>query len=85
MSVQGPVRWQQHPTHPEVILRLLHLNVLVLTREDPLDKLKMQEMDLKTSVGDCMDGKGILFNVISKMTSPTHPQHDTSVQVGWPG
>lgn len=75
VSVQRPVPWPQHPTHREVVLRLLHLNMLFLTRKDPVDKLKIQEMDVKTSVGDCTNGKRILFNVISKTTSSTHPQH----------
>lgn len=86
VSVQGPVRWPQRPTHQEVILRLLHLNTLVSTRKGPVDKLKMQEIiDVKTSVGDCMNGKGILFNATSKMTSSIHPQHPHECQVVWPG
>lgn len=75
VSVQGPVQWPQCPTLQEVILRLLHLNILGFTSKDPIDKLKTQEADVKTSVGDCMNGDRILFNAISKITSSTHPQH----------
>lgn len=75
VSVQGPVQWPQCPTHQEEILRILYLNVLGFTRKDPVDKLKMQEIDVKTSGRDRTNGKGILFNAVSKMTSSTHRQH----------
>ena len=35
-------------THQEVSLRLLHLNLLGLTRNDPVDNPKKQEIDIKT-------------------------------------
>lgn len=75
VSVQGPVRWPQHPTPQEAIFRLLHLNILGFTSKDPIDKIKMQEVDVKNSVGDCVNREGTLFNAISKITSSTHPQH----------